>query len=380
MRGPQTTQTISDLLVKSALAVTIAIGVTVPLGRIVHEAAADAKEPPSALLATLDHEVDGEAVARAAATLLENYREHPRAVEAAEILADYRYMLGEYKAAARHYATAAASGGGARVRRLLGRGRSLLAAGDYAAARGVFEDVLSQAPQVTEARLGLADAALLAGEEARAEALYAQILNLPTGDAETPLALAQRLRALDALGRSDDALATARRLAESYPRAVEAAAARERVRDAERREAQVSNAARTPGATPGAAEIPRAKKSPSGVGAPSRRIEVGVAEKGAAEKKAAQEGEDRPAADDAPVPAGHYALQLGAFSNKANAQDLVRQVEALGIADVRIEEEDRGGRIFYRVRCGSYPDPETAEAEGKRLREAHGLRSQVVAR
>jgi tetratricopeptide (TPR) repeat protein len=299
--------------------------------------------------------VDGEAVVRAAETLLQGYGDHPRAAEAAEILADYRYALGEYKAAARHYATAAGlSAGEARVRCLLARGRALLGASDYTAATAVFEEVLTLAPRTSEARLGIADAALLAGEVKRAVTLYTQMLNeSPRSDPATPIGLAQRLRALDTLGRSDEAVADARRLVEEYPRSSEAAAVRDRLRREKRERAAETDA--TPN-QPGTATAP-ARRPPARTPA----------------------GREAPSPIEEPAQAGAYSLQLGAFGNEANAQDLADRVAELRVSDVRIEREDRGGRIFYRVRCGSYSDPEAAEAEGRRLAE-HGLRYQVVAR
>jgi len=323
--------------------------------------AAAAKEPPAALLAALDHEMDGEAVVRAAEALLEDYGDHPRAAEAAELLADYRYALGEYQAAARHYATAATlSSGPGRVHRLLSRGRALLGAGDSPAASTVFEEVLTLVPASSQARLGLADAALLAGETKRAVTLYSDLLDQSPADPVTPIALAQRFRALDELGRTDEALADARRLVDAYPRSSEAAALRDRLRR-EKRERAAS----------AADEAPPGQKGPA-TSAPGSRVPV-------VDAPAARTAGDAPAqAKDLPERGG-YSLQLGAFGNEGNAQDLARQLEQLRMPDVRIEKERRGGRIFYRVRCGSYLDPEAAEADGQRLGE-HGLRYQVVAR
>lgn len=341
---------------------------TLPLAGSLTDArttAAAAKEPPAALLAALDHEMDGEALVRAAEALLEDYGDHPRAAEAAELLADYRYALGEYQAAARHYATAATlSSGPERVHRLLSRGRALLGAGDSPAASAVFEEVLTLVPASSQARLGLADAALLAGETKRAVTLYSNLLDQSPADLVTPIALAQRFRALDELGRTEEALADARRLVEAYPRSSEAAALRDRLRREERERAASAGD-----------ETPPGQKAPA-TPAPGSRVPV-------IDAPAARTGGDDPArAKDLPEgggPGGGYSLQLGAFGNEGNAQDLARQLEQLKMPDVRIEKERRGGRIFYRVRCGSYNDPAAAEADGQRLGE-HGLRYQVVAR
>ena len=47
---------------------------------------------------------------------------------------------------------------------------------------------------------------------------------------------------------------------------------------------------------------------------------------------------------------------------------------------MRVEEELRGSRRFYRVRCGAYPDPGSAEAAGEELKSKHGLTYRVVER
>jgi cell division protein FtsN len=202
---------------------------------------------------------------------------------------------------------------------------------------------------------------MVAGEGKRAVVLYSDLLEESPGDPVIPIALAQRFRALDALGRKDEALADARRLVEKYPRSSEAAELRDRLRRQERE--QAAQSAADAGASP----------QQKGQGAPGQGSRVPVV--------------DAPsprASGDASVPEktpgeNLYSLQLGAFGSESNAQDLARQLEQLKMPDVRIEKEPRGNRVFYRVRCGSYPDPETAEASGQKLAKA-GLRYQVVVR
>jgi tetratricopeptide (TPR) repeat protein len=305
-------------------------------------AEAEGRDPPAELLLMLDHGSDGEQVAAAARTMLADHKRHPRAADAAEVLGDYHFARGEYRTAARHYETAAEASGqdSLRTHRLVCRGRALLAAGELDAAVGQFEQILRSAPGTAEAGLGLADAAALAGEEERAAGLYRAVIDHAPESELTPIALAQLIRVLDALGRGEEALEIARRLVEDYPRASEAAAVRERLRVDER------------------------------------------ASRGAADRSGDGEiGETPPTTpSDPPIPEALYTLQLGAFGSEANAQELALEINKLGLTDVRIEREVRGSRTFYRVRCGAYPDTESAEAEGKRLRDAHGLSYQVVAR
>lgn len=335
------------------------LGFLAALGLPLCSSHAAAKDPPASLLTALDQEVEGETVVRAAEEIVGSYRDHPRAGDAAEVIADYHYMLGEYKTAAGRYDEAAKlSSGSAQVRRLLARGRSLLAARDFHGASGAFSDALRFGSRAAEARLGLADVAFGSGEAGRAVILYSEILDRSPSDPVAPLALAQRIQGLDAQGRSQEALVDARRLVEAYPRSTEAAAMRDRIRVDERSRSlgPLPTETTPPVATPRpAAPPPTAPREPE-TRTPTERPEA---------------GEKQPVA-------GGYSLQFGAFSTEDNARDLGQKLEGLGLENVRVEEEQRGGRIFYRVRAGYYPDSETAEAEGNRLREAHGLRSQVV--
>ncbi len=317
-------------------------------------AAVEADEPPPALLAALDG-VDVDQVRQAAETLLADYSKHPRAADAAEIMGDLHYARGEYLTAAKNYEHAAerSTDDPARARRKLLRGRALLGAGEGGLAARVFEDVLKSAPASSEAKLGLADALMLQGRTERAVAGYSDIAERGVRDPLAPIALAQLIRANDALGRHDEARSAARRLAAEYPQSSEAAGARDRLR----RDQATKDVA------PGRSDAPTRSGSPAG----------NEARPGTPAPSSAAPADSTPTGT-------RYSLQLGAFGNRENAQDLASRLEQWGMTDVRIEEEQRGDRTFLRVRAGDFADPATAEETGMRLRDAHGLSFRVVER
>jgi cell division septation protein DedD len=280
------------------------------------------------------HSPDAEEAAESASLLLEHHRDHPAAVRAAELLGHYRAARGEYRTAARYYQLASTYVSGVEADRLLVlRGRALLGAGDFADAREVFNDVQTRQPGGAlgaASLLGLADTALLEGQHEIATGLYRGYLErFPDADGAA-IAWSQLASALERLDRSEEAMTALSELVRRHPESVEAAAARDRLRSGDRR---------TPAASGGTQEAPSVQHR------------------------------------------GLYSLQVGAFGREDNAQELARQLTEAGLEDVRIEREVRDdGKQFFRVRVGSYRDPEEAEAAGKRLRAAHGLAGQVVSR
>lgn len=69
-----------------------------------------------------------------------------------------------------------------------------------------------------------------------------------------------------------------------------------------------------------------------------------------------------------PVTGGRYTLQLGAWSDRSRALDMVRRY-ADELPDLHIEEtRDDRGQILYKVRLGSYDNPALARSEAGRLR------------
>ena len=341
-----------DLAVFSLLfATSAALGAHVPR--------AYAADPPPDVLDTLAHGKDGPEVARAAEALLKDYRSHPRASEAAELLAEYAYARGEYRTAAKHYETAIdlTRDPNLIARRRLWRSRALLAAGDLTGARHDLEAIGTRGPFADDAALGLADAAFLSGKTDRAIDLYQNFSTQNQSSPLRPIALGQLALVLERTGRSGQALELSRELVADYPAAHESAAARERIRRA-------AKAAQTEEEPP-AAKPPATTKTPDRGGAANQS-----ADDQAKGKAKAKEPEKTPPASEAkPAPpkasdrrlesgveagsGGRYSLQIGAFGDRENAADLARQLEQLGLPSVRVEEEMRGDRRFFRVRVGS---------------------------
>ncbi|HEX4647627.1 MAG TPA: SPOR domain-containing protein [Steroidobacteraceae bacterium] len=74
-------------------------------------------------------------------------------------------------------------------------------------------------------------------------------------------------------------------------------------------------------------------------------------------------------------PAGSWAVQLGSFAHRANAERLARQVKAQGFK-VSISQESAGRRL-YRVRVGPAHDHAAASALASQLAAA-GHRGAIV--
>ncbi len=73
----------------------------------------------------------------------------------------------------------------------------------------------------------------------------------------------------------------------------------------------------------------------------------------------------------APVPEGKYlSCQIGAFSNEANANELIRELQAKGYSAVCRKFERAGGSAFYRVYSGSFSARADAEVALQRLKES----------
>jgi Tfp pilus assembly protein PilF len=322
-------------------------------------ATARSKEPPPELLAALDATGDAETARRAAETLLAEYKSHPRSGDAAEILGHYYYARGEYVTAARQFERAAAEAAGApvRSRRQCLRGRALLGAGEGGLAARVFEGLLKQDPGSSEARLGLADALVLQGKTERAADIYGDIVSRGAADPATPLALAQLMRTADTLGRHADARAAAAALAADFPQSSEAAAARDRLRRERSSDEPAPRRPPPPGRSGSVTATPAPRSGP---------------------ESATTKAEPRPGTADSAATAGRFSLQLGAFGDRANARELAARLEAWGLAGVRIEEEKRGGRVYFRVRGGDFADTTVAAAAGTRLKDEHGVSYRVV--
>ena len=67
-----------------------------------------------------------------------------------------------------------------------------------------------------------------------------------------------------------------------------------------------------------------------------------------------------------------WTVQVGSFSNEANAAGLVERLRSLGYDDAFVSRYDDGSRIHYRVRVGGYADREEAAGRAAEIRERSG--------
>jgi tetratricopeptide (TPR) repeat protein len=72
-------------------------------------------------------------------------------------------------------------------------------------------------------------------------------------------------------------------------------------------------------------------------------------------------------------PEGKFTLQAGAFSTRANAQNMKEQIETVGYS-VAIQEKEIGGRTLYLVWVGRYIDREAASRAIGLLESALGIK------
>jgi len=75
--------------------------------------------------------------------------------------------------------------------------------------------------------------------------------------------------------------------------------------------------------------------------------------------------------------AGDWVVQLGSFSEEANARRLAQRVSTFGYR-ANVEDHRSGGRTLFRVRVGPYDTRSKADAAASAL-GAHGFKGQVVA-
>jgi DedD protein len=72
-----------------------------------------------------------------------------------------------------------------------------------------------------------------------------------------------------------------------------------------------------------------------------------------------------------------FAVQLGSFANRSNADKLVHQLKAQGFP-IYVAAEGTGGAARYRVRVGPLSDRDAAERTLARLK-ARGIAASIVA-
>jgi DedD protein len=132
-----------------------------------------------------------------------------------------------------------------------------------------------------------------------------------------------------------------------------------------------------PESGPAASAEPERPRSAFGPNAVSRaqtdRAKTGSAKAGLAQAEPPRsESVKADPAKAEPARAEGWAVQLGVFASRDNAERLVRQVRAKGYAVV-VNEASGNGKRLYRVRVGPQADHDAAVALGAKLRAAgHG--------
>ncbi|HEU5137355.1 MAG TPA: SPOR domain-containing protein [Steroidobacteraceae bacterium] len=120
-------------------------------------------------------------------------------------------------------------------------------------------------------------------------------------------------------------------------------------------------------AKPGEQAAPAAVEPPPAVAPPPpATTSAPVAQQVPVEQPAPRVEAQKPAAA-APVARGSFAVQLGSFGSRDNADRLVRDMTAKGFAAF-VAPIKSGGRELYRVRVGPTRDREQAEALAAQLR------------
>ncbi|MEO0998874.1 MAG: SPOR domain-containing protein, partial [Pseudomonadota bacterium] len=120
-------------------------------------------------------------------------------------------------------------------------------------------------------------------------------------------------------------------------------------------------------------------ESPAGTAVAQTEPEPEAEPEPATASPAAAEPEPEPPAEAAAPPAsasGMFAVQLGSFSARDNADKLAAGLRGLGFAAF-ISEHRNGGRTLHRVRVGPLADRAAAEAEAARL-SGRGHNGRVV--
>jgi TolA-binding protein len=281
------------------------------------------KDKGEALLVRALSTPDGEGAMTLLERFLNEYGGHPLEWRAEMELGLHNYALGSYGQASKRFRRAVGLKGPQReqLKARYWLGLSLMGSGSFAQARGELGVVKSGG-----AAAGLSDAASLAiadcfreeGSYSQALSEYSRIINEFRKSDWLPAALYGAGLCLEKLNRKDEAGQAFSRLAKEFPSSFEAGVAAGKLKSAV------------------AAVPPRAAE-------------------------------------------GGFTVQVGAFSQKANADKLVAFLKGKGITDPRVVNEERGGRTLFIVYLGEFPTKEAAREKSKELSARLGLSCSVVA-
>jgi len=257
---------------------------------------------------------------------------HPQHAWADQVLygvAQYNFALGYYLTAAKDYqkllGSYPQSDLGAEA--LFWLASSKLAIGAADSADHYFRHLLEthgQSPMAIWSKLGRADASYMAQDFSQAKSRCRIFLDENPNSPLVPVALFRMAESQDALGERAEATVMLQKLVNDYATTYQASQAQRKL------------------------------------------TEWGWTD----HKKAASEIEIQP---------GRYTVQVGAFSKRANANNLEAQLSSWGY---RVEVVKRAGqhRTLYLVWAGSYDSREEAVREGQALENDRGLPNQIISR
>lgn len=262
--------------------------------------------------------------------ILDDFKGHPRAVDAALRAGQYLYATGEYERAAGlfHDLTQGKNARG-RTEGALWLGQTLLALGEVGPAREEFRVAAASQELEAAARLG-------EGDTYRAESKLRDALEryeTAASSKDSPWRAAALFKCALA-ARDLDELEEARRYAGElrgeYPGSAEAAMA--------------------------LALLPRPAV-----------VEAQPASADTADASGAAAG------------GTFFSVQVGAFSERENAARLHQEIGGRGFPDARIVPDARGDRVLYSVRFGRYASEEAAREAGREFAGPAGLSFQIAA-
>lgn len=281
------------------------------------------KERGEALLIQALSTIDGDRARSRLASFLREHRGHALEWRAEYELGLHNYALGTYVQAGRHFARVIELKVGAaeEARARYWLGLSLVGAKNFPEARRHL-----QLLRANDAGTGLAEAASLSYADClREEGSYASALveylrsTTRLGRSDwLPSALYGAGLCYERLNRLDEARDTYSRLASQFPSSFEAAVVRSKLLSTAKPEVE--------------------------------RVEV----------------------------AG-YTVQVGAFSQEANANKLVAALREKGVTESRVTRKERGGRVLFIVHLGEFSTREAAVRKGEELSTRFGLSYTVVA-
>jgi TolA-binding protein len=282
------------------------------------------KERGEAFLILALCEKNGQRTAGHVEQFLSDFPGHALTWRAETHMGLYYYALGTYGRAGSHFrrASEVKASGREQTQSRYWLGLSLLGAGDPAKAKQHFESVRKDdagTGLADEAALGFADCLREEGKYSAALSEYRRITSKYRSSDWLSCALYGTGVCLEKLQKKSEALEVYSELARKFPASFEAAIVRERVADT--REAEAAS-----------------------------------------------------------TDSRGFAVQLGAFSEEANAHGLIARLREKGVTDVRIVQKERGGRILYVVYFGEFSTREAAEEEAKELSTRFGLSYGIVSR